>query len=94
MGGDTDTTGAIFGALCGAATGAQGIPAEWLRGICDYPRSIGWVRELARRLHAAAVKKDMTAPLPLAWPWVPARNAFFLAVVLGHGLRRLLPPYS
>jgi hypothetical protein len=28
-----------------------------------------------------------------AWPLVPLRNALFLAIVLTHGFRRLLPPY-
>ena len=94
LGGDTDTTGAIFGGICGAATGAQGIPAEWLDGIWEFPRSVDWVRRLARLLHSAAVEKKPEQPLGLAWPLLPARNALFLAAILGHGFRRLLPPYS
>ncbi len=31
--GDTDTVGAIVGALAGASAGRQLIPAEWLNGI-------------------------------------------------------------
>jgi len=93
LGGDTDTTGATFGALCGAAAGEKAIPPEWLAGICERPRSVAWVRELARRLHAAAVDKKGCGPLALAWPLIPVRNALFLSIVLAHGLRRLLPPY-
>ena len=39
-GGDTDTVGAILGALSGAVVGKRGIPIEWLNGIWEWPRSI------------------------------------------------------
>ena len=93
LGGDTDTTGAIFGALCGAAAGASAIPPEWLDSICDRPRSVEWVRRLSHRAHAAVVDKSGGGELPLAWPLIPVRNLVFLCVVLTHGLRRFLPPY-
>jgi ADP-ribosylglycohydrolase len=86
LGGDTDTTGAIVGALAGASAGEGAIPSEWL-AIADAPRSLAWLRALGRRLDERA------GPLRLAWPLVPVRNAVFLAVVLVVGLRRLLPPY-
>jgi len=38
MGGDSDTVGAIAGALAGAAYGAQAIPDEWVLGIADRSR--------------------------------------------------------
>src|SRR5258708_4107970 len=47
LGGDTDTVGAIVGALCGATAGARGIPQEWVGGIVEWPRSERWMRELA-----------------------------------------------
>ena len=76
--------------------GARGIPAEWLDGIVDYPRSTGWMRQLGARL-ATRFPEDgqgePTAPLPLFWPAIPARNALFLAVALAHGFRRMLPPW-
>jgi hypothetical protein len=34
-GGDTDTTAAMAGALCGARVGVHGIPTAWLAGIHD-----------------------------------------------------------
>jgi ADP-ribosylglycohydrolase len=86
LGGDTDTTGAIVGALAGASAGEGAIPSEWL-AIADAPRSLAWLRALGQRLDERA------GPLRLAWPLVPLRNAAFLAVVLVVGLRRLLPPY-
>lgn len=81
LGGDTDTTGAIVGALVGA-TGAE-IPREWL-AIVDAPRSLSWIRRLGGRL------AERGRPLRLAWPLVPLRNLVFLVI----GLRRLLPPYT
>jgi ADP-ribosyl-[dinitrogen reductase] hydrolase len=88
LGGDADTTGAIVGALVGATTGSSGIPPEWLAGMWEWPRSVRWMRRLAERLAA-----DGSSPLPLLWPGLILRNTLFLAVVLLHGLRRLLPPY-
>jgi len=45
-GGDTDTTGAVAGALIGANVGLPGIPERWLERVEDGPR----IAELARRL--------------------------------------------
>lgn len=87
LGGDADSTGAIVGALAGATAGASAIPPVWLEGIMDFPRSIGWMRQLAARL------ADSAGPMPLFWPAIPIRNVFFLWVVLVHGFRRILPPY-
>jgi ADP-ribosylglycohydrolase len=87
LGGDADTTGAIAGALAGASCGASAIPPEWLR-LCEWPRSVGWMRSLARRLAATGQR-----PVPLFWPALWPRNLLFLAVVLAHLLRRLFPPY-
>jgi ADP-ribosylglycohydrolase len=50
LGGDTDTTAAITGALVGATGGARAIPREWLDGVRDWPRSVAYVRSLAERL--------------------------------------------
>lgn len=92
-GGDTDTTGAIVGALAGAGVGSAGIPAEWQAALWEYPRSIDWMARLGGQL--AEVRADGQARRPLSLTIVPlaARNLFFAAVVLAHGFRRLLPPY-
>lgn len=88
LGGDSDTTGAIVGGLMGVTLGAGAIPAEWLTGLLEWPRSVAWMRRLSARLATADAR-----PLPLCWPGLLPRNLFFTAVVLCHGLRRLLPPY-
>lgn len=87
-GGDTDTTGAIVGALAGSVTGEQGIPAQWINGILEYPRSVSFLRRLANNL-AAGKHKAVFCFVPA----VLVRNVFFFVMVLLHGFRRLLPPY-
>jgi len=81
-GGDTDTVAAITGGLA-ALRGS--IPEEWLEGICDYPISVAYLRELAYSLETKA------PPPRFAWPVLPFRNLGFLAIVLAHGFRRLIP---
>lgn len=93
-GGDTDSTAAIVGGLVGATTGEAGVPREWLDDIAEWPRTVAWMRALGRRLAAAAASPAATAsPLALFWPGLIVRNIVFLAIVLLHGFRRLLPPY-
>jgi len=99
-GGDTDTVGAIVGAISGAGVGAVGVPSEWLAGICDWPRSPALLLRVAGRL--AAQRERGGDPesgggglgaVAYAWPLLPVRNLGFLVIVLLHGLRRLLPPH-
>jgi ADP-ribosylglycohydrolase len=96
LGGDTDSTGAVVGGIAGATAGAGGIPAEWLDGLLEWPRSVTWMRRLAeclaRQFPVGAAAARRRAPGTF-WPALVFRNLVFLAVVLAHGLRRLLPPY-
>lgn len=87
LGGDADTTAAVYGALCGSATGAGVIPREWLEPIVEFPRTTEWVRALAQALAGRA------SPPPLAWPLYALRTPIYWAAIIGHGLRRLAPPY-
>ncbi len=93
LGGDTDTTGAIVGALVGATAGEAVIPPQWLAGLMEWPRSVRWMRELAVRLARQADGDRSVRPMRRFWPGLLARNVLFNLAVLGHGLRRLLPPY-
>jgi ADP-ribosylglycohydrolase len=90
LGGDTDTTGAITGALAGATCGGVGIPEEWIEGLWEWPRSIAWMRALAESLASPLVERK--APR-LFWPALGPRNVLFLVIVLLHAFRRFLPPY-
>lgn len=92
-GGDTDTVGAVVGAIAGASMGKTGIPAEWLERIVEWPRSMQFMETLAQQLASASIAKLAFRPVRYFWPALIVRNAFFLAVVITHGFRRLLPPY-
>lgn len=94
LGGDVDTTGAIVGALAGATAGAQGIPLAWLDGLAEWPQTSCWMRALADQLGSRFAAEPTAARVPrYFWPGRLPRNLFFLAVVLVHACRRLLPPY-
>lgn len=92
LGGDTDTTGAVCGALSGTRLGPSAIPAEWLDRLADWPRSVRYLRSLAGAL-AASLAGHQSRVRPLFWPVLLARNLVVLVLALGIGLRRLLPPY-
>lgn len=92
-GGDTDTSGAILGAILGARAGKNGIPEEWRTRIVEWPRTISWMEQLGRCL-AASLAGEMSTKCPgYLVPGVVLRNLIFLTVVLFHGLRRLALPY-
>ncbi len=104
LGGDTDTTAAILGGLCGAANGEDSIPTEWIDRIVDWPVGRFLLRDLSLRL---AGRFGMRQPsqvhlVPRMDRFFPRfgfhlavllRNLCFLLIVLAHGARRLLPPY-
>lgn len=92
-GGDTDTVGAIAGAMAGAVVGEQGIPQAWLSGVRDWPRSRGVITRVADHLTKLACSGESPGKVHIFWPALIPRNLFFLLVVLLHGFRRLLPPY-
>lgn len=84
LGGDTDTTAAIAGALVGARVGATGLPGEWIDGIADWPLSTEHLRNLAATLTegGAIPRQRWLAALP--------RNLGLVAVIAGHVMLRLL----
>jgi ADP-ribosylglycohydrolase len=95
-GGDTDTVAAITGGIMGAGVGREGIPPAWLDKLVEWPRTVAWMQALAQELarRAAGSNFHLGESVPVAGAVkVLVRNVFFLAVVLTHGLRRLLPPY-
>lgn len=92
-GGDTDTVAAIVGGVVGAGVGKEGIPAEWLDDLWEWPCSVGWLEQLASSLESACFQRTAARhPMP-AGVLLLARNLLFMLVVLAHGFRRLLPPY-
>jgi ADP-ribosylglycohydrolase len=93
LGGDADTTAAIVGAIAGARAGKTGIPAAWLNNLVEWPRSVSWMEQLAARLAACQSDPGRRRTLWINPISLLFRNAFFMAIVLLHGFRRLLPPY-
>ncbi len=64
--------------------------------LWEWPRSAAWMRRLAERLarqFPAGGSPVRQKPLPPFRPGLIPRNLLFLAVVMVHGFRRLLPPY-
>lgn len=90
-GGDTDSTAAIVGGLIGAHVGAKNIPQDWRSGLLEWPRGTAWLEKLAARLNEVSRTQIPQSSMETFWPGVLMRNLFFLIVVLGHGLRRMLP---
>lgn len=82
-GGDADTTAALVGGIVGAAVGKEGISERWIKGLWEWPRTVGWMERLARG----------GKPVEVFWLGQVARNLVFLVVVLWHGFRRLGPPW-
>jgi ADP-ribosyl-[dinitrogen reductase] hydrolase len=92
-GGDTDTVAAIVGGIVGAGVGRAGIPESHLARLWDWPRGARWIEDAARNALAAADTRVPRAQLYISPFKLLGRNLVFLAVVLTHGFRRLLPPY-
>jgi ADP-ribosylglycohydrolase len=93
LGGDTDTVAAVVGALVGARVGRDGIPAEWLRDLWEWPRTPAWMEQLGVKLARSCHEQASAGELPLNWVELLLRNVIFIPLVLAHGFRRLLPPY-
>jgi len=92
-GGDTDTAGAIAGALVGAVTGDQAISRDWKKDLAEWPRGEKFLIELADKLAECGESFKPASCVSYFWPGVLPRNLIFMAIVLLHGLRRLAPPY-
>ncbi len=90
-GGDTDSVGAIVGALAGTDVGKESIAFEWLSGICEWPRSNRSLEQIAERLARQKGSRRPLGPVRYFWPGLIPRNFIFLVAVLLHGFRRLLP---
>lgn len=93
LGGDSDTTAAILGAIVGTRVGKAGIPALWIGNLVEWPRSVAWMERLGARLGATITTQTNGSSLWINPLKLMIRNIFFMIIVLLHGLRRLLPPY-
>jgi ADP-ribosylglycohydrolase len=93
LGGDTDSVGAIAGAIAGAGCGADAIPASWKRQLAEWPRDIAWMRGLSEKLKnqaRATSNKSVRSP-SLRWGRTLIRNLIFGVVVIVLFMRRFIP---
>ena len=79
-GGDTDTTGAILGAIIGS--NGKKLPQSWIKGIVDYPLSVKVIQEVSLRLERSSSHKSEEKALWLPYPLIFLRNMVFLIIVL------------
>lgn len=89
LGGDSDTTAAIAGALAGLTVGVKGIPREWRKGIVNDPASLKQLRRYAIKI---ARKSNNKVKMP-SYLVSLLKNILSFPIILGHGFRRLFPPY-
>ncbi len=85
-GGDTDTIGAIAGAISGAANGVDKIPKEWVDGLQSTPGAgrAAYLRGVAGALRQAAAS-GQAQPLPqLGLARIASARAQMLALLAAH----------
>jgi ADP-ribosylglycohydrolase len=92
LGGDTDSVGAIAGAICGANLGSDELPMDWIDRLSEWPRGVDWMRQVARALANSSAGRSDALP-KMYWLATIPRNLVFATVVFGLGFRRLLPPF-
>lgn len=91
LGGDTDTTGAIFGGIVGVRHGERMF--EQMGGVwCEPVLRPSFFAKLASQAEQAN-NGEKVKPIGFAGLRTVFRNMMFLLIVLLHGFRRLLPPY-
>ena len=90
-GGDTDSTAAIVGGIIGARVGAEALPQHWRSELWDWPNSPTYIERVARELESAH-SQGIAVVAPRVLLGAPLlRNLFFLAVILVHVVRRMVP---
>ncbi|HKI17009.1 MAG TPA: ADP-ribosylglycohydrolase family protein [Isosphaeraceae bacterium] len=90
VGGDTDSIGAILGGWLGARHGESGLPGQLIARIHDGPFGPSHLRDLAGCLVEKREWRDCAVP-GYSVTAATARNLALYPVILGHGLRRLVP---
>jgi ADP-ribosyl-[dinitrogen reductase] hydrolase len=89
-GGDTDSNAAILGGWLGALHGAAALPGALIGRIHDGPFGPTHLRSLAECL--ARIRRGEPARVPrYSAAAALGRNLALTPVILGHGVRRLLP---
>lgn len=92
-GGDTDTVGAVVGAITGAEVGKPSIPLAMTNGILEWPRTVAVFEQISGKLAQQQGAGRAVGPVCYFWPGQMLRQLLFFVLVLIHGFRRLAPPY-
>lgn len=87
LGGDTDSTAAIAGALSGITVGSVKMPQDWLLSIYNAPLTMNKLKQMSE---AMARRDEMLRP-KISFIAFAIRNILLLPIILLHGFRRLLP---
>ncbi len=93
LGGDTDTTAAILGGILGGRITNWNHFSKQLNAVVDWPISKRSIKKQSRKIVLGASGEEVVGFPLIVGPVVFLRNLIFLTIVLGHGFRRLLPPY-
>lgn len=91
LGGDTDSVGAIAGAISGTAVGASSLPNDWQSQLAEWPRDIAWMHALSERLASHVRTPVASKPPSLRWGRTVIRNLAFAVTVLVLYFRRYIP---
>ncbi|MBM79671.1 MAG: hypothetical protein CMJ78_03630 [Planctomycetaceae bacterium] len=67
--------------IAGTSVGEEGIPAEWLNSLCEWPRNVDWMSRLGKQLGGSMTADGKEKPLSLNAFAVFLRNLFFVVVV-------------
>jgi ADP-ribosylglycohydrolase len=89
-GGDTDSIGAILGGWLGTLHGEAGVPGKLINRIHDGPFGPSHLRKLATYLSNVRTGEPSLVPR-YSQAAALTRNLALYPVILGHGLRRILP---
>ncbi len=93
LGGDTDSVAALVGALAVHDPQRGPLPEAWLSRLRDWPMTRQWLERLGTQAQSVSQSRAPASPPELPFFSRVARNMGFLVLVLGHGIRRLFPPY-
>ena len=79
-GGDTDTVGSIVGSLIGIQVGAENIPANWRKGLFDYPLNEKSLKEIANNTYNRSIIRELIV--------FPFRQTLLFILIILHILYR------
>lgn len=93
LGGDTDSIAALVGAMASVDPARGPLPASWVERLKDSPLSVSLLEKIEHAARQSMAEGRAVPPPELSFLKMLGRNMAMLFIVLGHGVRRLMPPY-